>query len=324
MKTLKISSSLLLTAVVYVTAAARLRAEDQPFQQRTFASPAEATNALLQAAKAHDHQAIHQIFGPEVTNLMTGDKTLDERHFDAFANDLTEQCSAVKNDNGNITLEIGTNRWPFPIPLIQTNGSWSFDTLAGEDEIINRHIGRDEFYAIGVCRAYVKAQRDYGARFTTSGGTAEYARRFKSEAGKTDGLYWESETNSPFSSFVAEAAWEGYGWTSSKRPKPFHGYFFKILTRQGPDAPGGAMDYIHGGKMTSGFALVAYPVRWGESGIMTFIVGSDGIVRQQNLGEKTLKIATRMKTFNPDKEWSVVDDPGITDLSAEDSAGMQR
>jgi len=317
--------SLAVIALISLVFAGIIRADDQtPLQQRTFSSPADATNALLQAAKAYDRDAIHQMFGPEVTNLMTGDKTLDERHFESFAKALDEHCNTVKDDNGNITLEIGTNQWAFPIPLIQTNGSWMFDTLAGEDEIINRHIGRDEFYAIGVCRAYVKAQRDYAARSSGSSGTPEYARRFKSKSGEADGLYSTSATNIPFSSFVAEAAWEGYGWTSSKRPKPFHGYFFKILTRQGPDAPGGRMDYIHDGKMTGGFALIAYPVRWGESGIMTFIVGQDGIVHQRSLGEKSVKIASKIKDFNPDKDWTVVEEPGITDFTAEDSASSSR
>ena len=249
-----------LAALVCLTSTIALRADDQaPTTQRTFNSPGDATNALLQAAKNYDRQAMHEIFGPEVTNMMTGDRALDQKHFDSFARSLAEKCDVVKDDNGVITLEIGTNGWVFPIPLVQTNGVWAFDTMAGEDEIINRHIGRDEFYAIGVCRAYVKAQRDYAARFST-GGQTTYARRFKSEPGKMDGLYWEAqggEQASPLSALVAAAYCEGYSWSSSERPKPFHGYYFKILTRQGPDADGGAKDYVHHGKMTDGFALVA-------------------------------------------------------------------
>ena len=314
-----LSFSIAVTALFCLTVVGSLRADDQaPASQRTFASPSEATNALLRAADAHDRQAMHEIFGPEITNLMTGDKALDEKHFNSFARALTEKCDIARDDNGAITLEIGTNGWIFPIPLIQTNGVWIFDTLAGEDEIINRHIGRDEFYAIGVCRAYVKAQREYAARLVSSGQPQIYARRFKSEPGKMDGLYWDTQSGaqpSPLSALVAAAYCEGYNWSSSERPKPFHGYFFKILTRQGPDAPGGAKDYVHHGEMSDGFALVAYPVRWGESGIMTFIVNGDGAVYQANLGEKTFRIASRMKSYNPDKNWAVVQDEGISDLS---------
>jgi hypothetical protein len=288
--------------------------------QRTFASPGEATNDMVKAAKAHDEQAIRQIFGPEITNLMTGDKTLDESHFNAFASDLTERCDLIPEGDGKVTLEIGPERWPFPIPLIQTNGAWQFDTIAGEEEIINRHIGRDEYYAIGVCRAYVKAQRQYAEHLASESGIPAYAQRFKSTPGKMDGLYWTAETNpsSPLSSFVAKASLEGYHWDKGKGPRPFHGYFFKILTRQGPAASGGEMSYIRDGRMTRGFALVAYPVRWGESGIMTFIVNQDGVVYQRCFDEKTSAVASAMKKYNPDPKWTVVKETGITDLTAND------
>ncbi len=217
-----------------------------------------------------------------------------------------------------VILEIGGEQWPFPIPLIQTNGAWIFDTIAGEDEIINRHIGRDEYHAIGVCRVYVKGQREYAHRFAGSAGAPKYAQRFKSTPGNVDGLYWPTETSatpSPLLSFVAEASLEGYNWTSGKGPRPFHGYLFRILTRQGPAAPGGRMNYVRHGEMTGGFALVAYPVRWGESGIMTFIVNQDGVVYERSLGEKTARTAALMKEYNPDGRWSVVQEPGITDLT---------
>jgi hypothetical protein len=301
----------------------QLRGKDQPvLTQRIFTSPADATNALITAASAHDRQAIHEMFSPEITNLMTGDPKLDAKHFDEFAGDLAVRCDIVPDGNGRVTLQIGQGTWPFPIPLVQTNGVWMFDTLAGEEEIINRHIGRDEYYAIGVCRAYVKAQQDYASRFAGANGTPAYALRLKSTPGKMDGLYWPVETNgapSPLSSLVAEACLEGYDWNSGKGPHPFRGYLFKILTRQGPDAPGGKMNYLRHGKMTGGFALVAYPVRWGESGIMTFIVNQDGTVFQQTLGEQTMKIARAMKEYNPDNRWTVVKEQGITDLTGDPS-----
>jgi Protein of unknown function (DUF2950) len=293
-------------------------ASPSAFSQRTFASPADATNALIQAAKAQDRGAIRELFGPEVTNLWTGDATLDEKHFKTFAKNVTEQCKAVPQGNDKVTLELGQASWSFPIPLIKTNGVWLFDTPAGEEEIINRHIGRDEYYAIAVCRAYVKAQREYALRFATGHGTPKYAKRLRSRPGKMDGLYWPAGAGgapSPISEFIADACLEKYNWSKGKGPRSFHGYLFKILTRQGPDAPGGKMNYIAWGDMTRGFGLVAYPVRWAQSGVMTFIVNQDGVVYQRSLGEKTTEIATAMKEFNPGPGWTAVREPGIVNLT---------
>jgi hypothetical protein len=306
----------------------QIRGQDQPVvTQRTFTSPADATNALVNAAKAHDRQAIHQLFGPEVTNLLTGDQVLDDRHFQTFASDVSERCDILSQGNDRVTLEIGRDPWPFPIPLVKTNGAWLFDTIAGEEEIINRHVGRDEAYAIGVCRAYVKAQRAYARRFASPTGAPKYAQKCRSSPGKMDGLYWPAETGgepSPLSPLVAEAAMEGYHWTSGEGPRPFHGYYFKILTRQGPAAPGGKKNYISHGEMTGGFALVAWPVRWGESGIMTFMVNQDGIVYQRSLGESTAKTAAAMKEYDPDNRWTVVKEPGVTGLAADQPADQAR
>lgn len=294
-------------------------AQDAPAgPQRTFPSVSAATDALTAAARAHDRAAVHQLFGPEVTNLVTGDQALDRQHFDTFASNTVERCVAVPEGNDKVVLEIGHDQWPFPIPLVRSNGVWFFDTVAGQEEVVNRHIGLDEYYAIGVCRDYVKAQRDYASRFGAEGGP-KYAERFKSQPGKQNGLYWPAETGgtaSPLSELVAEASLEGHHWSSSKGPHPFHGYFFKILTRQGPSAPGGKKDYVHRGEMTQGYALVAYPVRWGQSGIMTFIVDQDGTVYQQSLGDKTPQIAAEMKEYNPDSQWVVVKDEGITAVDA--------
>ena len=277
---------------------------EAPEAQQTFASVAEATNALLQAVKAHDTGEVRRIFGPEVTNLMTGDVKQDEANFDSFARHLAEGCSAVQDGAGKFTLQIGAPPWPFPIPLVQSNSVWMFDTAAGEEEIINRHIGKDEFYAIGACHAYVRAQQNYASR-----NDGVYARRFLSEPGKSDGL---CAAVGGFPNNFDDACVESR--SSSNRPKPFHGYWFKILTRQGPAASGGPMHYIHRGRMTGGFALVAFPVRWGESGVMTFIVNQDGRIYERSLGEKTARIGFAMKEFNPGPAWNLVQDPGITDL----------
>jgi hypothetical protein len=286
---------------------------------QTFTSPAEATNEMIKAVRAHDQQAVRVIFGSEITNLLSGDKALDEKHFDEFASNVDEQCAILPEGSNRMTLEIGSSRWPFPIPLVESNGFWFFDTIAGEDEIIDRHIGRDESYAIGVCREYVKAQRQYAQRFGVPNGTPKYAERFKSTQGKLDGLYWPvepGEPRSPLASFVAEASAEGHYWDSGKGPRAFHGYLFKVLTSQGPAAPGGKKNYLVHGEMTGGFAMVAWPVRWGDSGVMTFIVNQDGIVWQRSLSEKTGRVASAMKDYNPDNRWTVVPDEGITDLTA--------
>jgi hypothetical protein len=301
----------------------RLHGATQTEPQRTFASPGDATNALVQAARSHDHRAIRQIFGPEVTNLLTGDRVLDDDHFDQFTKDVTERCVVVPEGNAKVILEIGQKSWPFPIPLVQTNGTWMFDTAAGEEEIVNRHIGRDEYYAIGVCRSYVKAQREFAAQFGGPNGTPRYAMQFESTPGKMDGLYWPTEngaTPSPLSPLVAQSCLQGYHWANGEGPRPFHGYVFKILTSQGPAAQGGKMNYVHDGQMTGGFALVAYPVRWGESGIMTFIVNQDGTVYQQSLGENTPRIASHMTEYNPDPSWSVVKETGMI-VSQSDESG---
>jgi hypothetical protein len=207
-----------------------------------------------------------------------------------------------------------------PIPLVKADGQWRFDTAAGKEEIINRHIGKDELHAVGVCRAYVVAQRQYaGANPDAAAGT-KYAQKFKSTAGMKDGLYWPAageEPASPFGPLVAQAHVEGFGPKMGTGVKPFHGYYFRILTCQGKAAPGGEMNYMSDGNLTGGFALVAYPEHWDQSGIMTFIVNQDGKVYQRNLGEKTCQIAGAMKEYNPDTEWTLVPDEGVSNAASE-------
>jgi hypothetical protein len=278
--------------------------------QQLFASPAEAVKALQAATQAKDTAALNEIFGPEVQGLLTGDKVRDADSAQRFATAMAQSCNLVPAGDNKITLEVGTNSWPMAIPLVETNGQWFFDTVAGTEEIINRHIGKDELHAIGVCRAYVIAQRQYASM--NGGG---YALKFKSTPGKRDGLYWpvmDNEPASPFGPLVAEAHVEGYHHHAGAGQQPFHGYYFRILTRQGDDASGGKMNYLSKGNLTGGFALVAYPENWDQSGVMTFIVNQDGKVYQQNLGEKTSRIAGKMKEYNPDSTWSLVQDEGVS------------
>ncbi len=264
--------------------------------------------------------SMQEIFGPDFQQLLTGDKVQDANNAERFAAAMAQSCNEIRESEDKIILEIGTNGWPMPIPLVKTGGQWHFDTAAGKDEIINRHIGKDELCAIGVCRVYVTAQQQYASANTNVAGMVIYAQQFKSTPGKRDGLYWpvsENEPASPFGALVAEAQSEGYVLHKSKRPHPFHGYYFRILTRQGKAAPGGEMDYLIHGNLSGGFALVAYPEHWDQSGIMTFIVNQDGKVFQRNLGEETARIAGKMKAYNPDDDWAPVSDQGVLDAASE-------
>ena len=223
--------------------------------QQLFASPDEAIKALQTAAEAKDNAALSDIFGPEFQKLVTGDKVQDANNAQRFATAMAQGCNPVKEGEDKITFEVGTNNWPMPIPLVKTNGQWYFDTAAGKEEIINRHIGKDELHAIGVCRAYVTAQRQYASANPDAGGGAKYAQKFKSTPGMKDGLYWpsaENEPASPFGPLVAEAHAEGYvkHKGTGTGPHPFHGYYFRILTRQSTAAPGGKMNYLSHGNLT--------------------------------------------------------------------------
>ncbi len=308
-----------LVALALCTLSLNLRADDSAgapaADQKTFSSPNEAVNALRAAVEAGDQDALAQIFGPDYKSLKTGDKVQDANNTRHFALAMSESCTLERESDNRVIVDVGTNDWPMPVPLVETNGQWFFDTAEGKEEIIDRHVGRDELTAIGVCRAYVEAQRQYAAM---NGGM--YAQKFKSSPGKKDGLYWpaaDGETPSPFGALVAEAQAEGYGHHHGAGPHPFHGYYFRILTRQGAAAPGGKKDYLNGDDLSGGFALVAYPEKWGESGIMTFIVNQEGQVFQQDFGKKSTRIGAHMKEYNPDPNWSIVQDQGIIDAISE-------
>jgi hypothetical protein len=284
--------------------------------EMSFTTSGDAVKALQSAVALNDRTALRELFGPEFNELMTGDKVQDANNAKRFAAAMAQSCKLVMDGTDKITIEVGPNDWPMPVPLVKANGAWHFDTAAGKEEIINRHVGQDELRAIAVCRAYVTAQRLY-AKLNPEGGTGlEYARHLKSNPGKKDGLYWPvaaGEPLSPFGSLVAEAQAEGYViHKKGTGPHPFHGYYFRILTRQGSAAPGGSMDYLQQGRLRGGFALVAYPERWDESGVMTFIVNQDGNVFQQNLGVDTSTIAGAMTEYNPDNEWTLVRDDGLS------------
>lgn len=280
---------------------------------RQFASPEEAVKALVAATQAGDRAAVDAIFGPDIKELLSGDAKQDTLEFAAFAKLIGQFHQLVQKADDRFVLNLGDQNWPLPIPIVKKNGTWFFDTVAGKEEIINRRVGEDELYAIGVCRSYLLAQREYASEDRIGDGVFRFAQKLKSTPGQKDGLYWpatENEEPSPFGPFIDEVHAEGYGGkTAEGTPQPFHGYRFKILTAQGASAPGGAYDYIINGNVIGGFALVAYPSHWGESGVMTFIVNQWGKVYQRNLGDQSVDIATAMTEFDPDEDWTVVTTP---------------
>jgi len=245
-----------------------------------------------------------------VKELLSGDPKQDALELAAFSRSISLYAHLSKRDSDHFVLNVGAQNWPLPIPIVRSGGSWYFDTLAGKDEVINRRVGEDEAIAIGVCRTYVLAQREYASEDREGSGVLKYAQLLRSSPQAKDGLYWpvgETEEPSPFGPLVAQARAEGYGGkTVEGQSTPFHGYQFKILTAQGAAAPGGAFSYLINGNMVAGFALVAYPAHWGESGVMTFIVNQWGKVYQANLGADTAAIAAAMTEFDPDSGWQPV------------------
>ena len=281
---------------------------------KAFQTPEEAVSALLRATGAEDGTALRTIFGPAAAELQNPDRVQATNEFKAFTAALNATNRLVHESDTKCVLEVGTNSWPFPVPIVKKDGRWFFDTEAGEEEVFRRRIGRNELATLEAMRAYVDAQREYASRDRDGDGVLEYAQRMNSSLGQTDGLYWPPELTgeiSPLGPLIAEAQGEGYFGRragAQAAPEPFHGYFFKILTRQGKHAPGGKYDYIINGNMIGGFALVAWPAEYGESGIMTFIVNQQGRVYQKDLGPKTAKLAGAMKAYDPAPAWSVSPD----------------
>jgi hypothetical protein len=278
-------------------------------KQKTFASAEEGVKALMEAVKKSDTNATLAILGPEAKSLIeSGDQVSDRAAGERFVKSYEESNKLVKSGDTKAVLEVGKDAWPFPIPLVKESVGWRFDTQEGKEEIINRRIGRNELDVIQVCLAIVDAEREYYQRDPDGDKLLQYAQKFVSTKGKRDGLYWETkpdEKPSPLGPLVARARGEGYKGAGGK-PVAYHGYYYKLLTGQGKDAPGGAYDYLVKGKMMGGFGVVAYPAQYGSSGIMTFIVNHDGVVYQKNLGPKTASVAQAMTRFNPDKSWTAV------------------
>jgi len=281
-------------------------------KQKSFKSPEEAVNALVGAVKRNDTKELLAILGPAGKELIfSGDEVADKAGRDRFVKAYKEMNKLVSENDKKVILHVGNEEWPYPLPVVKKGDNWFFDTKAGKEEILNRRIGRNELNAIQVCLAYVDAQREYVLKDRDKDKLPEYAQRVVSDKGQKNGLYWEAkegEEQSPLGLLIAKAAGEGY---TGKRPigkrNPYHGYYYKILKAQGKNAPGGEYDYVVNGKMIGGFALVAYPDEYGDSGVMTFLVNQDGVVYEKHLGKDTEKIAAAMKKFDPDKSWKKVE-----------------
>ena len=279
------------------------------FAQEQFGTPEAAVEALVAAARSGDGDAVLKVLGPDGKPIVSsGDPVADSNIREDFVSSYDAKHAMEMEGDGTQTLVIGSDDWPFPIPLINKAGKWQFDTKAGLNEILRRRVGRNELSAIQVCLAYVQAQNEYASLDPTGPGRGVYAQRIVSRPGKKDGLYWptvEGEEPSPLGDLAARAAAEGY--KTGNTPIPYHGYYYRILTRQGATAPGGAYDYLAKGKMIGGFALIAYPAEYGNSGIMVFMINQDGIVFQKDLGANTAKLVRKINSFAPDNTWTKVD-----------------
>jgi hypothetical protein len=305
--------------------------------QAAFASSDDAVASLITAFRAHDLDRLHHILGPDADDILnSGDPVADEQGIDSFVRAYDAKHRLVSGEDGNVILIVGDNDWPVPIPLVKDSdsGAWFFDTAAGKEEILNRRIGRNELTVIQVCQAIADAQREYAAGDPDNDGIPQYAQKFLSDPGKKNGLYWQTqpgEAPSPLGPLVAEAVVAGYSATpapAGNQPRPFHGYLYRMLTSQGPGAPGGQMDYMMNGRLVGGFAALAYPADYGNSGIMTFMVDYRGDVYQKDLGLQTSQIAREITAFDPSGGWRQVeprehpttrDNGGITQRGADAS-----
>jgi hypothetical protein len=278
-------------------------------QQKTFKSPEEAVKALVDATRADDTAALEALFGPGSKDMISsGDDVDDARGRAMFVKSYDDAHRLEKVSDKKRILYVGKDEWPMPVPIVKTGKRWHFNTLEGREEILSRRIGKNELGAIQTCLAIVDAEKEYATLDRDNNQLLEYAQKFESEKGKRDGLYWETEPGAPLSPLgplIARSVSEGYGKTDQMAP--YHGYFFKILTAQGENAPGGAYSYIVNGSLIGGFAVVAYPALYRSSGVKTFMVNHEGVVYEKDLGAGTEKLAASMTVYDPDKSWKKVE-----------------
>ena len=281
--------------------------------QKTFATPDAAVDALLAALKSNDEKALLELFGEKHKRLVvTGDAANDAATRAKAAKELETYRLLDERGPDRRVLLIGAEAWPVPIPLVRQGGSWRFATEEGIDELINRRIGGNEISAIEVLSAYLAAQRQYASRDRNGDGVLEYAQKIASTPGKQDGLYWpadvtKGEEASPFGPLIADSTYlKGH-----KHGDPYRGYYFRILTSQGKSAPGGAYSYVVKGRLLAGFAMIAYPASYGESGVMSFIVNHNGTIYEKDLGKASTSIGAKMTAFDPGAGWKISPAPGM-------------
>jgi hypothetical protein len=283
----------------------------QQGNEKTFPTPGDAALALYNAAKTDNAQQLGAILGSNADAILhTGDAVADKNMENEFVQRYDKMRRVVIEPDGSATLYIGPENWPLPIPIVKnSSGAWYFDTEAGKKEILYRRVGRNENDAIDILYGLVDAQREYASEPRNGDKTAHYASKFLSDDGKQNGLYWKTADNeqpSPIGPLLVSASEQGYTMQQGK-PQPYHGYFYRILTKQGPAAKGGPKDYMVNGVLSKGFAFVAYPAEYRNSGVMTFIVNQDGVVYEKDLGADTEKIAAAMTEYNPDNPWRRID-----------------
>jgi hypothetical protein len=313
---IKILLAALISAPLYAHAAPSSATPAAPVEAKSviaqvFQTPDDAAKALLEAARSDDRNQIIAVFGSHDPDLLSsGDDIEDKNNRSNFVTLAQEKMAAEKIGEDRAIVHVGNTDWPFPIPLVKKGDGWQFDAEQGRQEILNRRIGRNELSTLGAIRGYVEAQFDYANADRDGDGVAEYAQKLHSEPGKYDGLFWEPEEGqpqSPLGPLIAEARAEGYKVKgAAEKPSPYHGYYYRILTRQGGNVPGGKYDYVINGNMIAGFALVAFPAHYDASGIMTFAVNHQGKIYQKDLGPKTAEIAEKIKEYNPDSSWEPV------------------
>jgi hypothetical protein len=278
----------------------------QEVKQKVFGSPEEAMKVLVETAQSGERKDVLAVLGPEGEDIISsGDEVADKNTHEKFVKSYREKVDFVKEKEDRVSVIMGNDNWPFPIPIVKKGEGWVFDTKAGREEVLNRRIGRNELDTIRVCLGYVEAQQEYASTDREQDGIIQYAQKFASDPYRRNGLYWEpaeGEIPSPIGPFAVRAAAEGYRRAGDK-PTPYHGYYYKILKGQGKSAPGGAFSYVINGHMVAGFALVAWPAEYGVSGVMTFIVNQNGTVYEKDLGPKTEGIVKTMTLYNPDRTW---------------------
>jgi hypothetical protein len=301
------SARSIMSCAIVLLAAVTLQGNAMAAQakQKTFATPDEAIQSLARSIRDNNVSEIFAILGPgSETLISSGDKVSDRKGREKFIKRYDENNHMEKSGDKKVILHVGSNDWPFPIPVVMTGSRWCFDTKEGREELLNRRIGENELTTIQTCLAIVDAEREYATLDRNGNGLIEYAQKLNSTRVKMDGLYWEvkpGEKPSPLGPLIAKARAGGY--TKGEKPTPYYGYFFLILTGQGKYAHGGAYSYLVKGNMIGGFALLAYPASYEVSGVKTFIVNHEGVVYEKDLGPKTSEKAKAMKEFNPDKTW---------------------